>query len=202
MDRPLDLLTQSELLALAVEATRRGDSAHSMAYLKSAAERGDASAEALFLLGSEYAQVGLIGDARGCLERAVGLAPDYAIARFQLGLLYLTSGQPEPALETWAPLDRLEASHPQAAYLGAFHRGLRHLVKDEFPSAAQHLAQGIELNQDNPALNANMQRMLDEVRGLIARTPAIAEGSAADADADEEPASHLLINAYTGGKPH
>jgi hypothetical protein len=52
MDSSLNSLTQSELLALALEATRRGDAGHSMAYLKEAAVRGDVSADAMFLLGS------------------------------------------------------------------------------------------------------------------------------------------------------
>ena len=40
-------LTQTELLALALEASRRGDAGRSLTYLKEAATREDATAEVL-----------------------------------------------------------------------------------------------------------------------------------------------------------
>jgi tetratricopeptide (TPR) repeat protein len=177
-----------------------------MAYLKAASEREDVGAESLFLLGSEYAQIGLIDDARACLQRALVRAPDYAIARFQLGLLDLTSGVPESALQVWAPLDALDDADPQGDYLRAFLRGLQALIRDEFANVVRWLEQGISLNVDNPALNANMQRIVDEVRALQAQQPAsdAAKHMLADApaEAQEELPNHLFINAYTRGKPH
>ena len=121
-----DTLTQAELLALALEATRRSDSGHAMAYLKQAAARADATPEACFLLGSEYAQIGLVEDALAHLHRAVALAPNYAIARFQLGLLHLTNAQPDEALAVWAPLADLGLEHPLAALRAPAHIGKVH----------------------------------------------------------------------------
>jgi tetratricopeptide (TPR) repeat protein len=191
-----DTLTQAELLALALEATRRSDSGHAMAYLKQAAARADATPEACFLLGSEYAQIGLVEDALAHLHRAVALAPNYAIARFQLGLLHLTNAQPHEALAVWAPLADLGLEHP----LAALRQGLEHLIRDQFVDCVQWLERGIELNTEIPALNADMQNIIQQVKAL----PSEGEGVAvAKTDVDEEPAaSHLFLNAYTGGKVH
>ena len=210
MDRLLDTLTQTELLALALEATRRGDSGHSLAYLKEACSRSDASADALFLLGSEYAQVGLMTEALESLERAVALAPENATARFQLGLLHLTSGRPEQAQQVWQPLALMDPSQPQAAYMAAFHKGLTHLIRDEFEDATRCLSEGIALNNDNPALSENMQKVIGEIQALQARqaqgaaTLEVAKpAEAARAEPDlQESEGHLFINAYTRGKPH
>ena len=60
------------------------------------------------------------------------------------------------------------------------------------------LERGIALNTDNAALNADMQRIIDRVKDL----PATAANAEAQVKADEEPQSHLFLNAYTGGKVH
>jgi tetratricopeptide (TPR) repeat protein len=197
-------LTQTELLALALEATRRGDAGRSLAYLKDAAAREDATAQVLFLLGSEYAQIGLRDEAMAAMQRAVDTEPGYAIARFQLGLLHLAGGQADQALQTWAPLEDLsQEGNVQVQYLQCFHRGMRSLIRDEFDDVQQHLAEGMALNSDNPALNANMKLILDDVAALSAGGPASATATepANESDADEA-ANHLLVNVYTRGKPH
>lgn len=203
MSSPFVALTSEELLALAVEATRRGDSGHSMAYLKEAASRDDAPADALFLLGSEYAQIGLVAEAAASFERALEVAPGHALARFQLGLLHLTSGEPAAAQIAWGPLAELPPSHPHAAFLAAFHRGLVHLIKDEFAPAVRELERGIELNLSNAALNGDMRKIVDAVRSLpgVDLNETNPPGAASD-ERVEDAAGHLFINAYTRGKPH
>jgi tetratricopeptide (TPR) repeat protein len=189
-------LTQTELLALALEATRRGDSGHAMEYLKQAAARADATPEACFLLGSEYAQIGLAEDAFAHLHRAVALAPHYSIARFQLGLLHLTNAQPDEALAVWAPLADLGLEHP----LAALRQGLEHLIRDQFVDCIRWLERGIELNIEMPALNADMQKIIEQINAFPPESGGV---TVAKTDADEEPAaSHLFLNAYTGGKVH
>lgn len=196
MDSELATLSQIELLALALEATRRGDSGHSIAYLKEAGARVDASEQTFFLLGSEYAQIGLVDQARENFHRAIDLNTNFSIARFQLGLLYLTNGQPQEALDTWAALSPLGSEHP----LENFRLGMQHLVQDEFVACLRHLERGIALNVDNPALNTDMQLVVERVKGLLAE-PAAA-GCQADDASKQEAQSHLFLNAYAGGKAH
>ena len=61
----------------------------------------------LFLRGSLLAGLQRYDEARAAIAGAVELAPEFAIARFQLGFLQLTSGAAREAETTWAPLRRL-----------------------------------------------------------------------------------------------
>ncbi|RQO63603.1 hypothetical protein DBR47_03505 [Paucibacter sp. KBW04] len=188
-------LSQQELLALALEASRRGDSAHSLLYMKQAAAREDATPQAFFLLGSEYAQIGMTVEALLNFQRAVELDPDFAIARFQLGLLLLTTAQPDAALAAWAPLSDLGNVHP----LSVFHSGLQHLIRDEFGECISCLLRGIELNTENPALNHDMQQIVNSIRAHVDSQGAAPSESKAG---EEQAEGHLFLNAYTGGKVH
>lgn len=208
MTDALATLTHVELLAVALEASRRGDAAQALACLKASAERPDAPAQALFMLGSEYAQLGLVDPAKAAFGRAVARGPDFPLARFQLGMLHLTCGEVDAARDVWAPLAALAASHPQA-YLACFCRGLCHLVAEEFSLAMQALADGLALNNDNPPLNDDMRRVLDAIRqgpGNPGAPPVAEPGaqpSAGPRDGqDGEAPSHLFIAAYAHGKPH
>src|SRR4051812_35723206 len=81
-----------------------------------------------FLRGSLLAAVREYEQARSAMTRAVDIAPGYSVARFQLGLLELSSGDPAAASQTLAPLQALADADP-------FHwlsRGLAHLMRDEF----------------------------------------------------------------------
>jgi tetratricopeptide (TPR) repeat protein len=211
MSDTLQSLSQSELLALALEASRREDAGRALAYLKEAGARTDASPQALFMLGSEYAQLGLMDDAKASMARAVEVGPELVIARFQLGMLHVTSGEVDAAREAWAPLAALRADHPQL-YLATFHKGMLHLVADEFDDAVTTLGAGIAHNLENEALNNDMRRVIDAIEHLPGRSPhspstvsaqpESAPAPAPAANADVEP-SHLFINAYTQrGKPH
>ena len=60
-----------------------------------------------FLKGSVLVGQGNLIEGHSALTRAVKIAPDFAIARFQLGFFQLTSGESNNALKTWARLDQL-----------------------------------------------------------------------------------------------
>jgi tetratricopeptide (TPR) repeat protein len=185
-------LTVTELLALAVEASRRGDTGHAIEYLKVASRRTDATAPICFLLGSEYAQIGLTSAAIEQFQRAVEIDPSYAIARFQLGLLFYAQQDLAAATQAWAPLASLGDAHP----LALFQAGLRRLADGEIDLGLACLSKGIAANQLYPPLNADMARLADGVkrtaRSGIAETP----------NETEEDTGHLLLNIYTRGQVH
>lgn len=133
-----------------------------------------------FLRGSVLASIGRPIEALPELKRAVEIAPDFAIARFQLGFFQLTSGEPLDALTTWGPIALLPDDH----YLRFFVGGLTHLIRDEFDDTVTRLEEGIALNAENPVLNRDMQLIIDQVRATVSAPP----GAAQD-PADEEPAS-------------
>lgn len=136
----------------------------------------------------------LIGEKRlieghRALVRAVELAPDFAIARFQLGLFQLTSGEADAALETWGRLDRLPDGH----YLRSFVNGLRCLIRDDFAGAIEHLRNGVERNDENPPLNRDMEMLVKACVAQLSSSPS-ADG--------EEPLSQtaLLLSQLSGDK--
>jgi tetratricopeptide (TPR) repeat protein len=112
-----------------------------------------------FLRGSLLAGRQDYAAARAAMQRAVDLAPGFAVARFQLGLLLLTSGEPHAALEKWGPLQSLPPDH----FLRLFVAGLSHLIQDDFGEAIRLIREGIAGNQENPAMNRDMQMIVDEL---------------------------------------
>ncbi|MBT9445311.1 MAG: hypothetical protein IV086_06395 [Hyphomonadaceae bacterium] len=123
-------------------------------------------ARLLFLRGSLLVELDRNGEAHDALVKAVAAAPDFALARFQLGFFQLTSGEADAALETWGRLDRLPDGH----YLRRFVDGLRALIRDDFAGAIAAIEDGMGLNIDNPALNANMAMLADQCRKELSGT--------------------------------
>jgi|CXWL01.1.fsa_nt_gi tetratricopeptide (TPR) repeat protein len=119
-----------------------------------------------FVYGSTLIAAGRMIEAHRSLTQAVTLAPDFAIARFQLGLFQLTSGEANAALETWGRLDRLPDTH----YLRWFVDGLRCLIRDDFIGTIESLRKGIALNSENPPLNNDMQMVIDRCLPLLGTT--------------------------------
>jgi len=109
-----------------------------------------------FVLGSLLVQEGDVVAGERALRRAVELSPDHAVARFQLGLMQLTSGRAEEAEITWSELSH---SQPSEA-LGLYVSGLRALVRDDFVTAREKLSEGLSHEQD-PAMAKNMRLILE-----------------------------------------
>jgi hypothetical protein len=115
----------------------------------------------------------------------VDIAPDFAIARFQLGFFQLTSGESNNALKTWARLDGL----PDDNYLKIFVIGLRHLIRDEFEDCIACLKKGISLNEENPPLNNDMNLLISQCEPLIG-------SEQQSADDDETSATSFMLNQF------
>lgn len=139
-----------------------------------------------FLQGSTLIGAGKHIEAHAALSKAVQLAPDFAIARFQLGFFQLTSGEAEAALETWAPFDStLDGNH----YLMSFVKGLRCLIADDFTGTIHHLREGMSSNEENTPLNKDMQLIIDEC------TKALKSASTDQAQSEEETsATSFMLN--------
>jgi tetratricopeptide (TPR) repeat protein len=131
-----------------------------------------------FLRGSLLIEVQRFIQAHGALSRALAIAPDYHIARFQLGLFELTSGESDAASATWAPLKRL----PRGNVLSIFVDGLEHLMADRFERCIASLREGIAANDENLPLNRDMELVIEQCEALIAaRPPEREEANPADA---------------------
>ena len=114
------------------------------------------NAQLRYLLGAEMAQERDYESAVMEWSAAIALDPLLHVARLQLGLLHLTMARLDHARAVLAPLEDLDDSMA----LKQFKRGLEALIEDNFTACAAHLRAGIELNTDNPPLNADMQMLL------------------------------------------
>ncbi len=136
-----------------------------------------------FLFGSVLAGAGEYAQARSEMMEALRISPSYAIARFQLGLLELTSGEPHAAEATWRLLDDLPADDPLRVMAG----GLKSLARDQFSDAVRQLEHGITLNTQFPALNLDMRLLINEIAAVAARGAEPPQ---------ETSAAHLLLQQY------
>ncbi|MFI4973107.1 MAG: tetratricopeptide repeat protein [Caulobacterales bacterium] len=141
-----------------------------------------------FLRGSLLASQQRYADAHEAMAESVKLAPAFWVARYQLGFLELTSGDAPAAEATWAQFSTL----PDDYYLSLFVRGLHHLIRDDFPETIHCLREGIARNVDNPAMNRDMQLIID----------ALEPGGSTPAEGELISATHLLLRQYTSKTKH
>lgn len=170
----------------ALEASARGDSAIATElFLQAIAEQPDSGA-AHFLLGSEFAALGDIVRAEHHISTALLLSPQWHVARYQLGLLQFSDGRVPAALLTWQPLAELEESSPLPHWI----QGFVALARNDFDGARPLFEAGLERNAENPAMSADIQRVL-------AAMPS-PEASAQPAD---DGVAHVLLSNYQQAGP-
>jgi tetratricopeptide (TPR) repeat protein len=190
MDSPDLNICPDNLLAQAVEIAG-ADDARGVANLDQLLETYGEDGRLHFLRGSVLAGMQRYDEALPAMRRAVQAAPGFAVARFQLGLLELSSGLPQEADATLQPLDLLPPDHP----LRIFGAGLRNLIRDNLSEAVRLLREGIAVNTENPAMNNDMRLLAEQTQlkidqGGDAPPPAAAE--------EDEPTSlaHLALQQF------
>lgn len=180
-----------------LRALQAGQGGDALTLLDQAARAHPLDPRPLLLIAAEFVHAKRLDQAEAAYVIALQRAPTFAIARFQLGLLQLTSARPATAFATWAPLDLLDEKEP----LRLFKRGLQAMAQDRFDEARQFLSEGIERNTVNPALSQDMQKILDKIATLGTDGKAAAPASAASAgggqpDAGSQESGHVLISGY------
>ena len=179
MTRPLTPETLQAYLAELDGMT----SAQAAARLEEAIAEHPDAAVLYTLLAAHRMHLGEHDTAEAAYVAALGLAPDMAVARFQLGLLQYTSGRPRVAFLTWNALESLGDQH----YLVLFKRGLAALAIDAFADATELLRQGIAANTENAPLNGDMQMLIGEIER---------HAGTATAGAAEPDTAPLVLGAY------
>src|SRR5260221_11133796 len=91
----------AKLMRMALAASTGNDSEASIAYLKRAIALDERMAEPHYLLGAEYAGMGLYDQAVSEMQAALARKPELAAARFQVGLLSPTLAPSEAGAPTW-----------------------------------------------------------------------------------------------------
>jgi len=177
-----------ELLQQGMAASRSGDSRRAIALYEQAITGGQPDARAHFLLASELASVGEMARAESAFANAVLLAPDWHIARYQLGLLQFSSARGAAALVTWEPLFALDESD----CLVHFVRGFASLAQDDFAKATAHFRAGLALPIENAALAGDIEKVLARITQVTSTTLTAASPAPGEAGAE----SHVLVSNY------
>lgn len=176
-----------QLVAQGLEASRHDQRASALALFSQAIEADPSSGIPHFLIASEHASAGDFAQAELAFATAVLLAPQFALARYQLGLLQFSSQRVPLALLTWEPLLAL----PAGDALPHFVRGFTALAQDAFAQALDHLRAGLACEPANAALCSDVLQLVEAVEKL--QQPF--------AQAEEKAGTHVLLSAYARG-PH
>jgi tetratricopeptide (TPR) repeat protein len=160
-------LDPQERLHLALEASRKGNRDQAIEHLKAAIAEDESLGPAHFMLGAQYADLGMADRAEACMLRSLELAPDLHIARLQLGTLLLMQGRPE-AKDELAPLMTL----PSDDELRCFAEALTHLIDEATPAAIEALERGLACPSANPDIQDQMKALLEKLRGGEGAAPA------------------------------
>lgn len=170
-----DRLNNDEMLRIALEAINADRTAEALELLKALLERDPGHVFATYLLAAQHAQLGLFDDAERGFRRAVELAPDFDIARFQWGQIFFTRGEAEAARSALQPL----AAKEDGQALIHYARGLVAAAEENAPGAVAELQRGLACPQDIPVLAADMRRLAGNLEAVIGRAEAGSAGSVA-----------------------
>jgi len=155
-------LDNEELLRIALDAINQDHHADAVAMLKTMIEREPDHVFGTYLLAAEHAQLGLMDRAEEGFERTVQLAPDFPMARFQLGQIFLVKGDGESAKRVLAPLSALPANQALSSYA----RGLVAAANEDVVGAMNELRAGLACEQEIPALADDMRRVLANLQAI------------------------------------
>lgn len=176
-------------LHAAMHASSQGDSDQAVALFTQAAAHADDNGAALLLLGSQLASMGAVDRAEAAYSSALLRAPELLVARFQLGLLQLTSGRTALAFLTWQKLTQLAPTEPFRCYV----LGFMALAQNQLDRCLHQFAQGLELPQSNVALMQDIRNTMSMVQeSILAASAAASQASEGAGDA-----SHILLSNYT-----
>lgn len=171
------------------------DSVTAEQILSDAVLRHPGDARPLLLLAAQYAHAQQMDRAEACYIEALQRAPDFSIARFQLGLLQFSCGRPAAALATFAPLDHLPGEHALRLFKNAFTC----LARDQLQEARTWLEQGIASNRENPPLNSDMQKIVRQIDLQLSsphQSAGTAQAGAASLPVAPPTEQHFLVSAY------
>lgn len=160
--RPDHTLKDPEIevaLGAAIDAIRHDNTEAGMLALKTILELSPQHELANGMLASLYAQLGMPYAAINYYHTTLEINPDNHLARFQLGIQQLETGQAKVALQTWEPLLGLEGQ-----FMPQFYSAIA-LIALERPQEANKLLTQAQatMPQDHP-LRAHLAEQLEKTR--------------------------------------
>lgn len=144
-----------EALGLAAACAKRGDLEGAITHLKVVLGAEPDHEIANGMLAGIYAELKMPERATACFERVLAINPRNVLARFQLGLLQLTSGRPQEALETLRP-----NLSDKTDFLAHFYSGLALLELKKTEEARAVLQQAAQRMPRDHQLYPQLQELL------------------------------------------
>ncbi|MGX9720041.1 hypothetical protein [Stenotrophomonas acidaminiphila] len=182
-----EALDDDELLHLSLDAINGARDADAVVLLKVLAGRSPGNPLAHYLLAAQHAQTGLMDRAEQGFKRAVELAPEFAMAHFQLGQLMLVKGDAAAAAHEFR---QVRSDDPAIA---CYAEGLCALAEERPADALASLQRGLGQPQAIPALAQDMRRLIDD-SGIGAVAPPGAQESEGVASLAVAP---MLLSNYS-----
>lgn len=153
------------LLGMALAAMEGGRSIEAGEVLARLLALEPENVHARYLHAALQAEASMPEEAEAGFRAVLAAAPEFSIARFQLGQLLWLRGAGAEATQVLMPL--CETGDALAAYA----RGLVALAADDRPRAVLELRSGLGLPQANPALASDMQRLCAQLEPPVGNIP-------------------------------
>lgn len=155
-------LDSEELLRISLDAINQDRHSEAVELLKTLLERDQNNVFGTYLLAAEHAQLGMMDRAQTGFEKTVALAPEFEMARFQLGQLYFVKNDVQAAKDMFAPI----AGQADATAISAYARGFVAAANEQLELAIEQFQAGLAMPQDVPALALDVQRVLENLLSL------------------------------------
>lgn len=150
-----------DLFSKAIAAVQNGDDGSALNLYNTILAQDNGHFGANYMMACESMHNNDVETARTYFQKALYRHPDHPACRFQAGLLELTSGNLSICAQVWAPL---EQNLPDDNYFKLFVQGCLAMALDRFDEAESLLSRGIAQNAENPALNRDMEMLINDIR--------------------------------------
>lgn len=150
-----------------------------------------------FMFASSLASAGESQQAEEEFAKSVLLAPDFPLARYQLGFLQFILGRIALAQLTWQPLLSPKEETPESNTLMRFVQGFSALANDDLDKALAFFETGLSYRFENQALLDDVRKIMERVRGTVSDTSRnLGPLHDTPAPAIEPSDTHVLLNGY------
>lgn len=153
------MLDSEEYLHLAINATQSNDHHSALNYLHKALEIEPTNAKARFLLGAQYAELGLTRRAISELEECLTLDSSVELASIQLAILYIAEARSTEAAQCLNSL----IDQTSDKVLITFAEALKCLINEDQVSALELINQTLRLDISNQPLLRTIEKIRDQL---------------------------------------
>ena len=154
-----------EYLHLAARAAQDSNHHDALKFAHKSLELEPNKPEALFLLAAQHAEIGLYDRAKEGYRLSIEQKPDLHLARFQLAMLSLQSGEMDDLQEQIAYIE----THADNPRLKRYTRALSAMSEENAELAIEHFEEGLALDSGSPEADDVAMSMLNSIRAHLAQ---------------------------------